>query len=119
MPPTTFGALGVPGQLTRVLYERGIEEPFPIQAATLPDALAGKDVCGRAPTGSGGGVETQAASATASTAGAMERAITANPWQGHAPAAGRRRDHRARRKLRSAPPPAAWDRRARQRACGR
>ena len=52
MPPT-FGALGVPGQLTRVLYERGIEEPFPIQAATLPDTLAGKDVCGRAPTGSG------------------------------------------------------------------
>ena len=52
MPPT-FGALGVPGQLTRVLYERGIEEPFPIQAATLPDALAGRDVCGKAPTGSG------------------------------------------------------------------
>jgi superfamily II DNA/RNA helicase len=51
--PPTFGALGVPGQLTRVLFERGIEEPFPIQAATLPDALAGKDVCGRAPTGSG------------------------------------------------------------------
>jgi ATP-dependent RNA helicase RhlE len=51
--PPTFGALGVPGQLTRVLYERGIEEPFPIQAATLPDTLAGKDVCGRAPTGSG------------------------------------------------------------------
>jgi superfamily II DNA/RNA helicase len=51
--PPTFGALGVPGQITRVLYERGIETPFPIQEATLPDALAGKDVCGRAPTGSG------------------------------------------------------------------
>jgi superfamily II DNA/RNA helicase len=51
--PPTFAALGVPGQLTRVLHERGIEAPFPIQEATLPDALAGKDVCGRAPTGSG------------------------------------------------------------------
>jgi len=35
------------------LDERGITEPFPIQAATLPDALAGRDVCGKAPTGSG------------------------------------------------------------------
>ncbi|HEU5149020.1 MAG TPA: DEAD/DEAH box helicase [Iamia sp.] len=52
MPPT-FAALGVPGQITRVLDGRGITEPFPIQAATLPDALAGRDVCGKAPTGSG------------------------------------------------------------------
>jgi superfamily II DNA/RNA helicase len=51
--PPTFAALGVPEQLTRVLHERGIASPFPSQEATLPDALAGKDVCGRAPTGSG------------------------------------------------------------------
>ncbi len=35
------------------LERRGISSPFPIQAATLPDCLAGRDVCGRAPTGSG------------------------------------------------------------------
>jgi superfamily II DNA/RNA helicase len=35
------------------LERRGIAEPFPIQAAALPDALAGRDVCGKAPTGSG------------------------------------------------------------------
>ncbi len=49
----TFAALGVPEPLTRALHARGIAEPFPIQAATLPDALAGRDVCGKAPTGSG------------------------------------------------------------------
>ena len=48
-----FEALGVPAPLARQLFERGITAPFPIQAATLPAALAGKDVCGRAPTGSG------------------------------------------------------------------
>ena len=49
----TFADLGVPAQLCAVLERRGITEPFPIQAATLPDALAGRDICGRAPTGSG------------------------------------------------------------------
>jgi superfamily II DNA/RNA helicase len=48
-----FEALGVPAALARQLFERGITAPFPIQAATLPPALAGRDVCGRAPTGSG------------------------------------------------------------------
>jgi superfamily II DNA/RNA helicase len=49
----SFASLGVPPNLTRRLADRGIIDPFPIQAATLPDALAGRDVCGRAPTGSG------------------------------------------------------------------
>jgi len=49
----TFSSLGLPPELLRVLDARGITEPFPIQAATLPDALAGRDVAGRAPTGSG------------------------------------------------------------------
>jgi superfamily II DNA/RNA helicase len=49
----TFADLGVSAPLTAQLARRGITEPFPIQAATLPDAIAGRDVCGRAPTGSG------------------------------------------------------------------
>ena len=50
---TTFAQLGVPAQLTDVLAAAGITEPFPIQAATLPDSLAGRDVLGRGKTGSG------------------------------------------------------------------
>ena len=50
---TTFAQLGVPESIYRALEGRGITEPFQIQAATIGDALAGHDVCGRAPTGSG------------------------------------------------------------------
>jgi superfamily II DNA/RNA helicase len=50
---STFADLGVPEALVAVLSKQGIHEPFAIQAAALPDALAGRDVCGRAPTGSG------------------------------------------------------------------
>jgi|SRR5437899_2996067 len=49
----SFGELGLPQDLVRALARRGITEPFPIQAATLPDALAGRDVLGRGQTGSG------------------------------------------------------------------
>ena len=49
----TFESLGVPAELARSLAARGIAAPFPIQSATIPAALAGRDVCGRAPTGSG------------------------------------------------------------------
>ena len=49
----SFGDLGVPADLVAVLAKGGIKQPFEIQAATIPDALAGRDVCGRAPTGSG------------------------------------------------------------------
>ena len=49
----TFSELGVPRAIADGLAQRGITEPFPIQAAALPLALAGRDVCGRAPTGSG------------------------------------------------------------------
>src|SRR5205814_5735823 len=49
----TFAELGVPADLVSILHTRDIATPFPIQAAALPDALAGLDVCGRAPTGSG------------------------------------------------------------------
>ncbi|MDO5535579.1 MAG: DEAD/DEAH box helicase [Propionibacteriaceae bacterium] len=48
-----FARLGVPSSLVSVLNERGIQTPTPIQAATLPDSLAGRDVLGRGRTGSG------------------------------------------------------------------
>ena len=50
---TTFAQLGLPESLVRALTKRDIIEPFPVQAATIPDALAGRDVSGKAPTGSG------------------------------------------------------------------
>lgn len=50
---TTFTALGVPAPIASALSERGIERPFDVQALTIPDALAGRDVSGRASTGSG------------------------------------------------------------------
>src|ERR1700735_4564148 len=49
----TFASLGVPAPLVAVLAKQGITVPFPIQAATLPDALDGRDILGRAQTGSG------------------------------------------------------------------
>jgi superfamily II DNA/RNA helicase len=50
---TSFRELGVPAGLASTLDRLGLTEPFPIQTLTLPDALAGRDVSGRAPTGSG------------------------------------------------------------------
>src|SRR6516164_8510982 len=49
----TFTSLGVPAPLITVLDADGISTPLPIQAAALPDALAGSDILGRAQTGSG------------------------------------------------------------------
>ncbi len=49
----TFAELGVPDLLVQALAKRDVITPFPIQAATLPDALAGRDVLGRGQTGSG------------------------------------------------------------------
>ncbi|MDT0184672.1 DEAD/DEAH box helicase [Microbacterium sp. ARD31] len=48
-----FAELGVPSSLVQVLDQQGITTPTPIQAATLPDSLAGRDVLGRGRTGSG------------------------------------------------------------------
>jgi len=50
---TNFAHLGLPDSLVRALADRGVIESFPIQSAAIPDALAGRDVCGKAPTGSG------------------------------------------------------------------
>jgi superfamily II DNA/RNA helicase len=50
---TTFASLGLPAPLVAALAEGGIAEPFPVQALTIPDGLAGRDVCGKAKTGAG------------------------------------------------------------------
>jgi superfamily II DNA/RNA helicase len=52
-PAVSFAALGVPAPLCAALARRDITVPFPIQAAALPSALAGRDVLGRGRTGSG------------------------------------------------------------------
>ncbi len=49
----TFASLGVPEPIVGALARTGVELPFPIQTATLPDSLAGRDVLGRGRTGSG------------------------------------------------------------------
>lgn len=49
----TFAGLGVPAPLVQALTAAGLTSPFPIQTATLPDTLAGRDVLGRGKTGSG------------------------------------------------------------------
>ncbi|MGW5542286.1 DEAD/DEAH box helicase, partial [Streptomyces sp. NPDC003998] len=52
-PQTTFADLGLPEGIVRKLAQNGVTTPFPIQAATIPDALTGKDILGRGRTGSG------------------------------------------------------------------
>ncbi|MBT2507330.1 DEAD/DEAH box helicase [Streptomyces sp. ISL-98] len=52
-PTVTFASLGLPEGVVRKLAQNGVTAPFPIQAATIPDALAGKDILGRGRTGSG------------------------------------------------------------------
>ncbi len=52
-PTASFSALGASAEITDVLAKAGITAPTPIQAETIPAALAGRDIAGRAPTGSG------------------------------------------------------------------
>ena len=52
-PVPTFAQLGIDPTLVGVLSRRGIDAPFPIQVATIPDALARRDILGRGQTGSG------------------------------------------------------------------
>lgn len=49
----TFASLGVPPELVAALDAQGITAPFAVQSITIPDAIAGRDVCGKAKTGSG------------------------------------------------------------------
>ncbi|MBW5424572.1 DEAD/DEAH box helicase, partial [Streptomyces sp. BG9H] len=54
LPPVEdFAALGLPDGVVQTLTRLGVTQPFPIQAATLPNSLAGRDVLGRGRTGSG------------------------------------------------------------------
>ena len=53
MTTSTFADLGVEQDLVDVLEQRGIDSPFEIQELSIPDVLAGRDVCGKAKTGSG------------------------------------------------------------------
>ncbi|MFI1650840.1 DEAD/DEAH box helicase [Streptomyces avidinii] len=52
-PVASFAELDLPLELAETMASLGVTEPFPIQAATLPNALAGRDVLGRGRTGSG------------------------------------------------------------------
>lgn len=52
-PTTSFAAMKLPERLVTALARRGVHEPFAIQGRAIPDALAGRDVLGRAQTGSG------------------------------------------------------------------
>ncbi|MFC5661910.1 DEAD/DEAH box helicase [Kitasatospora misakiensis] len=52
-PAASFAELDLPKGILSALTREGVTEPFPIQAATLPDSIAGRDVLGRGRTGSG------------------------------------------------------------------
>lgn len=52
-PSPSFADLGVPPQILSALEQHGISAPFAVQALTIPDGLAGRDVCGQAKTGAG------------------------------------------------------------------
>ncbi|MFZ3471356.1 DEAD/DEAH box helicase [Streptomyces sp. 4.24] len=82
-PTLTFGDLGLPDGIVRKLAQNGVTAPFPIQAATIPDALAGKDILGRGRTGSGKtlsfGLPTLASLAGGHTEKKKPRAIILTP----------------------------------------
>ncbi|WP_329306610.1 DEAD/DEAH box helicase [Streptomyces sp. NBC_01260] len=82
-PTVTFGDLGLPEGIVRKLAQNGVTAPFPIQAATIPDALAGKDILGRGRTGSGKtlsfGLPTLASLAGGHTEKKKPRAIILTP----------------------------------------
>ncbi|WP_425578682.1 DEAD/DEAH box helicase [Streptomyces cremeus] len=82
-PGVTFADLGLPEGIVRKLAQNGVTAPFPIQAATIPDALAGKDILGRGRTGSGKtlsfGLPTLASLAGGTTEKKKPRAIILTP----------------------------------------
>ncbi|MFE9596537.1 DEAD/DEAH box helicase, partial [Streptomyces sp. NPDC006294] len=82
-PQITFSELGLPEGVVRKLAQNGVTAPFPIQAATIPDALAGKDILGRGRTGSGKtlsfGLPTLASLAGGHTEKKKPRAIILTP----------------------------------------
>ncbi|HJM75488.1 MAG TPA: DEAD/DEAH box helicase, partial [Dehalococcoidia bacterium] len=76
IPDRTFAELGISSDLIEVLNEGGITDPFPVQTLTIPDALAGRDVTGKAQTGSG--------KTLAFGLPMIERTTTARPRRPHA-----------------------------------
>ena len=74
---TTFASLGVHKNLVNALSNEGIEYPFPIQEATLPEAINGRDVLGRGQTGSG---KTLAFGLTVLTRLAFEKPMPGAPY---------------------------------------
>ncbi|WP_432125081.1 DEAD/DEAH box helicase [Streptomyces sp. C10-9-1] len=82
-PQVTFADLGLPEGVVRKLAQNGVTVPFPIQAATIPDALSGKDILGRGRTGSGKtlsfGLPTLAALAGGRTEKKRPRAVILTP----------------------------------------
>ncbi|MFD9359895.1 DEAD/DEAH box helicase [Streptomyces sp. NPDC060031] len=82
-PTIGFAELGLPDGIVRKLAQNGVTSPFPIQAATIPDALAGKDILGRGRTGSGKtlsfGLPTLASLAGGHTEKKKPRAIILTP----------------------------------------
>ena len=95
----TFESLGVSHELNKALADEGIVSAFPIQALTVADALAGRDVCGKAKTGSG---KTLAFGRAAPAAGqgdteSMRSARAGDAGPARAPGAGAAADARARR----------------------
>ncbi|MFD3830165.1 DEAD/DEAH box helicase, partial [Streptomyces sp. NPDC058621] len=82
-PTMTFSDLGLPDGIVRKLAQNGVTAPFPIQVATIPDALAGKDILGRGRTGSGKtlsfGLPTLASLAGGHTEKKKPRAIILTP----------------------------------------
>ncbi|MFF2012584.1 DEAD/DEAH box helicase [Streptomyces sp. NPDC058195] len=82
-PTIGFADLGLPEGIVRKLAQNGVTAPFPIQAATIPDALAGKDILGRGRTGSGKtlsfGLPTLAALADGHTEKKKPRAVILTP----------------------------------------
>lgn len=89
----TFADLGLGGNIVRELEALGAATPFPIQAATIPDVLAGKDVLGRGRTGSGKTI--------AFGAPLVERLM--QQWAEHGKTGGKRQFGRAPRALILAP----------------
>lgn len=76
VPERTFAELGIAPDLIQVLNDTGITDPFPVQTLTIPDALAGRDVTGKAQTGSG--------KTLAFGLPMIERTTTARPRRPHA-----------------------------------
>lgn len=81
----SFADLALPAPLLAALGQQGVTTPFPIQGATLPNSLAGRDVLGRGRTGSGKTLAFGLATLARTAAGARNR-DSRSPWSSSPPA---------------------------------